>query len=96
MARLKWLPEAIEDVERLYTFLKEKDIEAVKRAVDRIIEGADLLKTSPRLGRPMVDGTERREVFVAFGAGAYVLTYMLESDDIVTIIRVWHSRENRQ
>ncbi len=43
----------------------------------------------------MTDVPNGRELFMSFGAGAYVIRYTLESDDIVTIIRIWHSRENR-
>jgi plasmid stabilization system protein ParE len=50
---------------------------------------------SPRLGRPMPDETGRRELFIAFGAGAYVLRYVLEGDDKIVVIRVRHSRESR-
>ena len=32
---------------------------------------------------------------MVFGAGAYVLRYKFEADEIVVIIRVWHSREHR-
>ncbi|MBW4061930.1 type II toxin-antitoxin system RelE/ParE family toxin [Candidatus Saccharibacteria bacterium] len=96
MAKVKWLPEAIADVERLYSFLKDKDIEAATRAADCILQGSRLLATSPRLGRPMPDDTGRRELFVAFGAGAYVLRYMLETEGIPVVIRVWHSKEYRK
>lgn len=96
MAKVTWLPQALDDIERLYAFLKDKDREAAKRAAGCILKGVTLLKASPRIGRPMPDKTGRREVFVAFGAGAYVLRYMLEADDVVIIIRVWHSKENRQ
>ncbi len=96
MAKVKWLPEAAADVERLHVFLKDKDAEAAKRAARCILKSVSLLKTSPRLGRPMPDETGRHEVFVAFGAGAYVLRYILEADDVIVVIRVWHSRENRQ
>jgi plasmid stabilization system protein ParE len=95
MAKIKWLPEALADIERLYAFLKDKDIEAAARAANSILQGIDILEASPRVGRPMPDETGRRELFVAFGAGAYVLRYILETDDVVIIIRVWHSRENR-
>jgi plasmid stabilization system protein ParE len=95
VAKVKWLPEAISDVNRLYSFLKEKDVEASGRAAACILEGAKLLTTSPRLGRPMPDETGRRELFVAFGAGAYVLRYILESENSAIVIRVWHSKENR-
>ncbi len=43
----------------------------------------------------MNDGTGRRELFIPFGPGAYVLRYIFDQD-IVVIIRAWHSRENRE
>lgn len=42
----------------------------------------------------MNDDTGRREIFLAFGAGAYVLRYRIDGDTVV-IIRAWHSREKR-
>lgn len=97
MSEVKWLPEAVDDVNRLYEFLNSKDPEVASNAVGTILKGARLLGAHPRLGRPMTgeDKTERREVFVSFGAGAYVLRYRLGDAMTVVIIRVWHSRENR-
>ena len=95
MARIKWLPEAVQDFERLYFFLLDKDSEAAKRAVSNILRGSKILKLTPRIGRPMPDDGNRRELFIAFGAGAYVIRYKLEGENTVVIIRVWHSRENR-
>jgi len=42
----------------------------------------------------MSDGSKRRELYLPFGNGAYVLRYRLDGD-MVVIIRVWHSREHR-
>jgi plasmid stabilization system protein ParE len=95
MATVKWLPAALDDVQRLYAFLHDKDQRAAARAAKCILRAANLLKTVPRVGRPMPDETGRHELFVAFGAGAYVLRYMLEDNDAVVIVRVWHSRESR-
>jgi len=95
MVRIKWLPEALDDIQRLYDFLITKDINAAERATASILEGGNLLKTSPRIGKPMADESYRRELFIAFGAGAYVLRYKLEHEHTVVIIRVWHSRENK-
>lgn len=95
MAKVKWLPEAVNDFERLYFFLLDKDIGAAQNAAKNIINGVDLLKVSPRIGRLMQDEDDRRELFLAFGAGAYVIRYKLESAETVVIIRIWHSREYR-
>jgi plasmid stabilization system protein ParE len=95
MAQLKWLPEALTDIERLHAFLYDKDEKAAARAAATILKGAKLLKASPRLGRPMPDETGRRELFVPFGAGAFVLRYRLQDDKTIVVIRVWHSRESR-
>ena len=95
MITVKWLPEAVSDIERIHSFLKEKNPEAASRAAQTILNGAILLKSAPRIGRPMPDETGRRELFVPFGAGAYVLRYMQEDKNTVVVIRVWHSREDR-
>ena len=93
--RVLWLPEALEDVERLYRFLIERDSRATERAMRAISSGAERLQDLPEAGRPMADETARRELFVPFGAGAYVLRYRIHHDSVV-IIRVWHSREARE
>ena len=95
MVTVKWLPEALNDIERLYTFLNDKSPEAAARAAATILEGAKLLKTTPRIGHPVPDETGRRELFLPFGAGAYVLRYMHQQDGTVVVIRFWHSREDR-
>jgi plasmid stabilization system protein ParE len=92
---IKWLPEAVADIERLHSFLKEKSPEAAARAAKCILKGAILLKSTPNIGRPMPDETGRRELFIPFGAGAYVLRYMQEDKNTLVVIRVWHSREDR-
>ncbi len=94
--QLKWLPEAIADVDRLHAFLREKSPGAAARAARAILDGADRLQELPELGRPLADETGRRELFLPFGAGAYVLRYKLENPSSVVIVRVWHSREERE
>lgn len=95
MAQVKWRPRAIADIERLHAFLNKKDTAAARKAAYSILKAAALLETTPRIGRPMSDETRRRELFVPFGGGAYVLRYVLETDNTVIVIRVWHSKENR-
>jgi plasmid stabilization system protein ParE len=92
--RIVWLPRAKEDIERLYDFLLEKDPVAAERAIRLIQLGARKLVDFQHIGRPLGDETERRELFIPFGMGAYVLRYRIHSDTLV-VIRVWHSREER-
>jgi plasmid stabilization system protein ParE len=56
--------------------------------------GARRLADYPQAGHAMDDGTGRRELILPFGAGAYVLRYKIDGEDVV-IIRAWHSREDR-
>lgn len=95
MPKIAWLPEALADVNRLHEFMKAQHPDAAARAAGAILDGANLLALSPDLGRPMDDGTGRRELFVSFGTGAYVLRYLNDKDRTPVIIRVWHSRKDR-
>ena len=96
MAQIKWLPEAVSDLHRLHSFLEEHDHKTAVSAAGRILEGVKLLKTTPRLGRPMPNNdVKRRELSMSFGAGSYVIRYRFENKDTVVIIRIWHSKENR-
>ncbi len=92
--RVRWLPEAWQDTLRLYDFLIDQDPGAAARAMDVLLSGADRLAEMPETGRPMGDDMGQRELYLPFGAGAYVLRYRIDSETEV-IIRVWHSREHR-
>jgi len=94
-ARVVWRERALKDIDRLYDFLFKKNEEAATKAAQVILRGSSLLEESPRLGRPMADGTHRRELFIPFGSGFYVLRYFLTSD-LVVIVRVWQGREVRK
>jgi len=91
---LIWLPEARDDTRRLFDFLVDKEPDAAVRMLQRVRTGAATLLEFPYSGKRMDEATERRELFVPFGVGAYVLRYRLRNETIV-IIRVWHSRELR-
>ncbi len=92
--RVIWLPEAAEDLTRLREFIAQENPTAARRAAQRIQSGVLILIDNPEAGKPLEDGTERRELFLPFGTGAYVLRYRLHGR-VVVIIRVWHSRESR-
>lgn len=95
MPEVVWLPEALADIKRLHTFLFDKNPQAARNAILCIQAAARQLETFPEIGRPMHDDRRRREVFAAFGAGAYVLRYRLNEIGQPVVIRVWHTREWR-
>jgi len=95
MSNVIWTQRALQDLQRLFLFLKEKNPEAARKAAIQIREGADRLQDNPRLGKPMPDDTGRRELSTVFGKRGYILRYMLDENDTPVIIRVWHHLEKR-
>ena len=93
MKKLRWSPEAVQDLARLREFLGTKNAAAAARAAGRIMQAATLLRDQPELGRGFED-EEWREMVAPAGRGAYLLRYRVEEDAIV-IVRVWHAREER-
>jgi plasmid stabilization system protein ParE len=88
------LREALEDLERLHGFLASESPDAAMRAAAAILDGAVKLEDHPQIGKPLGDG--RREWFVPFGVGSYVLRYRVDPHGCPVVIRVWHCREDRE
>jgi plasmid stabilization system protein ParE len=83
-------------MDTIVAYVSNGEEEAAVRALEKIVEGIELLTSSPRLGRSLGDGTERRVLSIPFGTGAYVIHYMLKDESTVVVLRVWHSREQRR
>ncbi|MGH1353601.1 MAG: type II toxin-antitoxin system RelE/ParE family toxin [Thalassovita sp.] len=94
MADLIWLPEAREDLQRLFDFIEPHSPDAAARAVNTLVTSAETLRDFPQRGRPWQPDPEFRELSVAFGARGYVIRYR-EHDGRVVIVRVWHASEER-
>jgi plasmid stabilization system protein ParE len=93
MSRLIWSPQALSDVQRLYRFLAEHNLDAAKRAVKAIRQEVKVLAHQPAIGRPMQDmEPEYREWLIDFGDSGYVALYRLAGDAVV-ILAVRHLRE---
>jgi plasmid stabilization system protein ParE len=95
VARVVWLAEALEDVRRLHELLATNNPEAARKAIGRVALVARQLEDFPEIGQPM-EGGGRRQVFIQFGAGAYGVRYRSDSEGNLVVIRVWHSREERE
>jgi len=93
MPRLTWSPSALRDVQRLYRFLAEKNIDAAKHAVKAIRQGVKIIARQPGIGRPAEDmEPEYREWMIAFGESGYVALYRYDEQTAV-ILAVRHQRE---
>ena len=94
MSEAVWPPEALEDMCGLRLLLEDKSPMAASRKASTVPEGVDLLRDFPEGGKPLNDGMNRRELYLPLGAEASVPRYRIEVN-IIAIIRVCHSRGNR-
>jgi plasmid stabilization system protein ParE len=88
-------PDAVEDVERLRSFLDQNNPGAAQRALASIWTAINRLQEFPELGMATADA-DIRQIVVRFGASGYIVRYaaLPETQDIL-ITRIWHGREAR-
>lgn len=89
---LQYTPEAVADLGRLREFIGQKNPLAARKAALELLSGIDKLKSFPRMGLPVSrapDPQVIRDLFI----GQYTVRYHV-LDDNVTILRVWHDRED--
>ena len=91
--RFVWTEPAIEDLNRVYEFLISVNQPAAERVVQTLVSAPVNLVTNPQSGA-YLSVFEPREVRRLI-LGNYELRYELK-DEIVHILRVWHTRENRE
>ena len=87
-------PDAVEDVERLRTFLDQTNPGAARRAL-LIWTAIERLQEFPALGMQTEDA-DVRQIVIRFGTSGYIVRYTIisETTDIL-VTRVWHGREAR-
>ena len=92
--RVRFTPEAEDDLLRLYDFLLDKDVSAAERALDAIRQAVELLRFSPfSCRKALADNPFVRELIIPFGSAGYVALFEIESSSTVTILAVRHQRE---
>lgn len=94
MRIVRWLPDALDDLKRLYAFIEPHSPTAASRAVDTLIHSAESLTEFPEKGKPWDLEIDFRELPVKYGARGYVIRYRFIDDEII-IVRVWHALEDR-
>ena len=92
--KVRFTPEAEDDLLRLYDFLLEKEVTAAERALDAIKEAVDLLRFSPfSCRKALPDRLFLRELIIPFGSGGYVALFEIEPGSTVNILAIRHQRE---
>ena len=94
--RVRFTPEAEEDLLRLFDFLLEQDIAAAERAQAAIAKALELLEIFPFSCRKAIGGSGSpflRELIVPFGSSGYVALFEIDDPGTVTILAVRHQRE---
>ena len=87
--------DAVDDVERLRSFLDRNNPDAARRALALIWTAIERLQEFPGLGMPTEDA-DIRQIVVRFGASGYIVRYaVLPEDGDILITRIWHGREAR-
>ena len=87
--------DAVEDIERLRSFLDQNNPDAARRALATIWTAINRLPEFPELGMSTEDA-DIRQIVVRFGASGYIVRYaVLREDGNILITRIWHGREAR-
>lgn len=87
--------EAEEDLERLYDFPLNRDLEAAERALTAIERAFELLAFSPFSCRKalLCDNPRIRELVIPFGRAGYAALFGIEDGRTVTVAAIRHQRE---
>ena len=92
--RVRFTPEAEDDLLWLYDFLLEKDVTAAEHALDAIKGAVELLRFSPfSCRKALPDRPFLRELIVPFGSAGYIALFEIDSTSTVNILAVRHQRE---
>ena len=85
--RVKWLREALRNLDEEATYIATDDVAVTRLVVKRVLDAVALLAEQPGLGRPgRVPGT--RELIVA--KTRYLVPYRVRGET-VEILRVFHT-----
>lgn len=91
---IEWSLDALADLDRFAAFLHSQFPELAARVASELIARADVLCRHPKLGRPIGNREEYREVLLQVLGGTYALQYRYDGSAIL-MLRVFHGREMR-
>ena len=84
--KLKYSPESV------YDFIAQKNSLSARKIAIEIQEAAEKLKLFPQIGLP-VSRAENPELIRDLYVGNYTIRYLISSDEVIYILRIWHNKE---
>jgi plasmid stabilization system protein ParE len=96
MPRLRYSPEATQDLVRFSEFFLPAAPEVASNAILTILEAIDILSETPKIGRHYEISGESgfQELVIPFGKGGYVALYKYDPQtDVVDILAMRSQRE---
>jgi plasmid stabilization system protein ParE len=90
---IRYAAEALDDVERLYRWLLDRDAAAAGNWLTRLQEAEALIARAPHRWPSSAGGAARRYI-MRFGRSRYVIHFVEDGTDAV-ILRIWSGREQR-
>lgn len=94
MSQIIVTEEASKGLERCRVFLMEKNPRASIRASQAIKYSFAFLQKEPKIGRPLDDLPELRELIIPFGESGYIALYRYEvKTDSLYILAFRHQKE---
>ncbi len=91
MRILRWTPEAIDDLDRIDLFNRQRSDSWAARVERRIVARARSLAATPFQGRTADTNSVR---LLSIPDIQYIITYRIE-DSALWIVRIHHAREGR-
>jgi plasmid stabilization system protein ParE len=92
--KLRFAPEAVDDLTRLREFIAEKNPVAAQRIAQDLLLGVDKLIAFPEIGLKVdraFDPDRIRDLFI----GKYTVRYLIGDGEIV-VLRLWHNKESEK
>ena len=93
--KLKYSPQSIADLKRLYDFIAAKNPLSARKMAIEIQENTEKLKLFPHVGLP-VTHAENTKIIRDLYIGNYTLRYLIDNNDIVYVLRIWHNKETEK
>ncbi|MET0547467.1 MAG: type II toxin-antitoxin system RelE/ParE family toxin [Caulobacterales bacterium] len=90
---IRYSDAALDDVERLYRWLLDRNPSASRRFLKRLKAAEDFIAGKTAACMNVQSGVARRYI-VRFSGAAYVIYFVEDGADQI-IVRIWHGREAR-